>query len=76
MYSQITVISKLRIMVEFNAVQRCKFRTGAYKKRGELLRVIASEKNFINLHSPAFDTDFGHNLFHAYKFCIFQKTAQ
>ena len=48
----------------------------AYKKRGELLRVIASEKNFINLHSPAFDTDFGHNLFHAYKFCIFQKTAQ
>ena len=28
----------------------------AYKKRGELLRVIASKKNFINLHSAAFVT--------------------
>ena len=28
----------------------------AYKKRGELLRAIASKKNFINLHSAAFDT--------------------
>ena len=46
----------------------------AYKKRGELLRAIASEKNFINLHSTAFaDTDFGRNLVHAYKFWIFPK---
>ena len=28
----------------------------AYKKRGELLWAIASKKNFINLHSAAFDT--------------------
>ena len=28
----------------------------AYKKRGELLCAIASKKNFINLHSAAFDT--------------------
>ena len=37
----------------------------AYKKRGELLWAIASKKNFINLHSAAFDTVFGGNLFHA-----------
>ena len=29
-----------------------------YKKRGELLWAIASKKNFINLHSAAFDTVF------------------
>ena len=34
----------------------------AYKKRGELLWAIASKKNFINLHSAAFDTVFGRNL--------------
>ena len=34
----------------------------AYKKRGELLWAIASKKNFINLHSVAFDTVFGRNL--------------
>ena len=28
----------------------------AYKKRGELLWAIAIKKNFINLHSAAFDT--------------------
>ena len=28
----------------------------AYKKRGEWLWAIASKKNFINLHSDAFDT--------------------
>ena len=28
----------------------------AYKKGGELLRAIASEKNFSNLHSAAFVT--------------------
>ena len=37
----------------------------AYKKRGELLWAIASKKNFINLHSAAFDTVFGGNLVHA-----------
>ena len=37
----------------------------AYKKRGELLWAIASKKNFINLHSAAFDTVFGSNLVHA-----------
>ena len=37
----------------------------AHKKRGELLRAIASKKNFINLHSAAFDTVFGANLVHA-----------
>ena len=37
----------------------------AYKKRGELLWVIASKKNFINLHSAAFNTVFGRNLVHA-----------
>ena len=47
-----------------------------YKKRGELLWAIASKKNFINLHSAAFDTVFGGNLVHAYKFRIFQKTAR
>ena len=36
----------------------------AYKK-GELLQAIASKKNFINLHSAAFDTVFGGNLVHA-----------
>ena len=48
----------------------------AYKKRGELLRAIASKKVFINLHSAAFDTVFGRNLVHAYNFRIFQKTAR
>ena len=48
----------------------------SYKKRGELLRAIASKKNFINLHSAAFVTVFARNLVHAYKFRIFQKTAQ
>ena len=48
----------------------------AYKKRGELLQAIASKKNFINLHSAAFITVFARNLVHAYKFCIFQKTAR
>ena len=37
----------------------------AYKKRGELLWAIASKKNFIKLHSAAFDTVFGRNLVHA-----------
>ena len=37
----------------------------AYEKRGELLWAIASKKNFINLHSAAFDTVFGRNLVHA-----------
>ena len=38
----------------------------AYEKRGELLLwAISSKKNFINLHLPAFDTDFGRNLVHA-----------
>ena len=37
----------------------------AYKKRGELLWAIASKKNFINLHSAAFDRVFGRNLVHA-----------
>ena len=37
----------------------------AYKKRGELLWAISSKKNFINLHSAAFDTVFGGNLVHA-----------
>ena len=37
----------------------------AYKKRGELLWAIASKKDFINLHSAAFDTVFGRNLVHA-----------
>ena len=36
-----------------------------FKKRGELLWAIASKKNFINLHSAAFDTVFGRNLVHA-----------
>ena len=45
----------------------------AYKKRGELLRAIASKKNFSNLHSAAFVTVFAHNLVHAYKFRIFSK---
>ena len=48
----------------------------AYKKRGELLWAIASKKNFINVHSAAFVTVFAHNLVHAYKFRIFQKTAR
>ena len=48
----------------------------AYKKRGELLRAIASKRNFINLHLAAFVTAFGRNLVHAYNFRIFQKTAR
>ena len=36
-----------------------------YKKRGELLWAIASKKNFINLHSAAFNKVFGRNLVHA-----------
>ena len=44
-----------------------------YKKRGELLRAIASKKNFINLHSAPFVTVFARNLVHAYKFRSFQK---
>ena len=32
-----------------------------YKRRGELLWAIVSEKNFINLHSAAFVTVFAHN---------------
>ena len=36
----------------------------SYKKRGELLWAIASNKDFINLHSDAFDTVFGRNLVH------------
>ena len=47
----------------------------AYKKRGELLRAIASKKNFSNLHSASFVTVFARNLVHAYKFRIIQKTA-
>ena len=43
----------------------------AYKKRRELLRAIASKKNFINLHSAAFVTVFARNLVHADKFRIF-----
>ena len=37
----------------------------AFKKRRELLLAIASKKDFINLHSDAFDTVFGGNLVHA-----------
>ena len=37
----------------------------AYKKGGELLWVIESKKDFINLHSDAFDTVVGGNLVHA-----------
>ena len=37
----------------------------AHKKSGELLWAIASEKDFINLHSDAFDTVFGGSLVHA-----------
>ena len=48
----------------------------AYKKREELLWAISSKKNFSNLHLAAFVTVFAHNLVHAYKFCIFQKTAR
>ena len=42
----------------------------AYQKRGELLRAIASKKNFSNLHSVAFVTVFARNLVHAYNFPI------
>ena len=45
----------------------------AYKKRGELLWAIASKKDFINLHSDAFDIVFVGNLVHALRFRIFQK---
>ena len=37
----------------------------AYTKGGEMLWATASKKNFINLHSAAFDTVFGRNLVHA-----------
>ena len=37
----------------------------AFQKRGELLRAIASKKNFSNLHSAAFVTVFARNLVHA-----------
>ena len=46
------------------------------EKRGELLRAIASKKNFSNLHSAAFVTVFARYLVHAYNFLIFQKTAR
>ena len=48
----------------------------AYKKRGELLRAIASKKYFSNLHSAAFVTVFTRNVVQAYKFRILQKTAR
>ena len=48
----------------------------AYKKRGEVLRAIASKKNFVNLHSAVFVIVFARNLVHTYKFRIFQKTAR
>ena len=51
-------------------------KTAYKKKRGELLRAIASKKNIINLHSAAFVTDFARDLFHAYKFRIFQTAAR
>ena len=47
----------------------------AYKKE-ENCSVIASKKNFINLHSAAFVTVSARNLVHANKFRIFQKTAR
>ena len=37
----------------------------AYKKTGELLWAMASKKDFINLHSDAFDAVFGGYLVHA-----------
>ena len=37
----------------------------AYKKRGDLLWAMESKKDFINLHSGAFDTVFGGNLVNA-----------
>ena len=37
----------------------------AYKKRAEMLRAIASKKNFINLYLAAFDTVSGRILVHA-----------
>ena len=46
------------------------------KKRGELVRAIASKKNSINLHSAAFVAVVARNLDHSYQFHIFQKTAQ
>ena len=51
-------------------------KTAVYKKKGELLCAIVSKKNFINLHSAAFVTVFAHDLVHAYKFHIIQKTAR
>ena len=48
----------------------------SYKKKGELLWAIANKKNFINLHSTAFVAVFARSLVHAYKFRIFQETAQ
>ena len=43
----------------FDSIENC------VQKRGELLWAIASRKNFINLHSIAFDTVFGRNLVYA-----------
>ena len=37
----------------------------AYEKKRGIAPAIESKKNFINLHSAAFDTDFGRNLVHA-----------
>ena len=48
----------------------------AYKKRGELLRAMASKKNLSNLHSADIVTVFACNLVHAYNFRIFPKTAR
>ena len=45
----------------------------AYTKRGEMLWAIASKKNFVNLHSAAFDTVFGGNLSMPKNFAFFQK---
>ena len=45
----------------------------AYKKRGEFLRAIASKKNFIHLHSAAFDTVFGGIWSMPKNFAFFQK---
>ena len=44
-----------------------------YQKRGELLRAIASKKNFINLHSAAFVTVFARNWSVPTNFAFFKK---
>ena len=62
-FGDVGFISKWFVSIE-NCIQ----------KRGELLSVITSEKNFINLHLAAFVTVFAHHLVHAYKFCIIQKS--